>query len=106
MLKFSMSTILVLLFVAIVPYNLYLMQKMWRVQTEALDVNTYLQNYYEENGVFPEDLSGFVTESGGALSTCIAYTREKESYVLTYFVGTPTTSHFFRPRDGWNYYPD
>jgi hypothetical protein len=56
---------------------------------------------------FITDLTGY-RFSYPRLAGRIHYTRLRQpgSVQVTYYVGTPSTSHWYTPEGGWGYYPD
>ena len=92
----------------IIPYQLLLADRLWRVQAEADHVLTYLHEQRLSTGQYPANLSEYRFHD----SEMAAYVHDYQidetqgGFVLSYSVGTPTTSHTYSPATGWTYYPD
>jgi hypothetical protein len=92
----------------IVPYQVVLADRLWRVQNEAAQIVHYVQQERLANGSYPADLSGYVYRDPDMARYIQAYqlSAERGGFLLTYRVGTVNTSHSYSPRHGWQYYPD
>ena len=92
----------------VIPYQLYLGHRLLSVQKEADSIVTCAQEQKLKTGRYPADLSGYPWRNPSA-KPFIEYdsaTDNGTSFLLLFFVGTESTSHFYSPGDGWNYYPD
>jgi hypothetical protein len=82
----------------IVPYQLFLGVRWWRVHREAERIGAQLQSgapaskyVFRDSGTRP-----FIT-FGGPVS---------QPHSVDYWIGTPSTSHWYDPTLGWCYYAD
>ncbi len=97
-----------LLALAIVPYQLVLAQRLWRVQTEANRIVGFAYEQRLASGEYPNSLVDYRYRD---LETRM-YIQEfrndatQGGFILCYHVGTESTSHCYSPKDGWTYYSD
>lgn len=91
----------------IVPYQLYLGDKLISLKEEAANLTAYLYNQEQIDGTYPEDLSAYEF-SFPELKNHFTYNKStSEQFELYYFVGTENTSHYYKSGDNkWGYYPD
>ena len=104
-----LSTILVLaIAAAIVPYQGMLGHRLIVLQDEAGQIVRYVGGAKRETGEYPTDLSGYSYRDPSLREHFHEYQPDDSAggYRLSWFVGTPQTSHSYSPRDGWSYYPD
>ncbi|MGI5836543.1 MAG: hypothetical protein ACOX87_08645 [Chloroflexota bacterium] len=96
------------LFAAIVPYQAVLGHRLLALNDEAGRVVAYLYETRFRTGEYPHDLTGYTFRDAGLQPYFQEYRRDAESggFRLNWYVGTPSTSHSYTPRDGWGYYPD
>jgi hypothetical protein len=92
----------------IVPYQLVLMRRHAHVQHEAARIVAYAYETRAETGAFPGDLSGYEYERPAVERFIQGYATGADygGFRVWYRVGTPSTSHWYSPRGGWDYYPD
>lgn len=103
----TLSLIFALLFI---PYHLYWQQKYVSLQRNAQDIVHYLYKYNEQNGAFPDSLDANVFKDI-ALKKHFYYESyleqdQEKGFHLWYYVGTKTTSHWYKTDTGWGYHPD
>ena len=102
------ALVAVALALAIIPYQLVLADRLWRALAEANHVVARLYEQRLSAGQYPANLSEYRFRD----SEMAAYIRDyqideaQSGFVLSYWVGTPTTSHTYSPATGWTYYPD
>jgi hypothetical protein len=93
---------IILLALLIIPYQLFLGVRWWRVHSEAQRIVDYSHAQKLATGAYPLNLSGYTFRDAGV--------REFISYDggtrVIYSVGTPSTSHWYEDDEGWLYYPD
>lgn len=91
----------------IIPYQLLLGVRWWRVHREAERIVRHLYAREAATGQFPADLGGYRFRDAG-MADLISYQRDapRGPFQVVYSIGTPTTSHWYAPADGWSYYPD
>ncbi len=105
----AMSLVIALiLLLAIVPYQAVLGHRMISLQQEASGVVSYAYETKLATGEFPADLSGYKFGDEGLQPFFQEYRRNLESggFSLFWYIGTPSTSHYYTPLHGWGYYPD
>lgn len=92
----------------IVPYQLYLGNRLLRVQAEAARIVAFAYSEKAETGSFPSDLTGYSYRDEEMKEFVQRYSLSPrgEGFRLVFRVGTTSTSHWFSSRDGWGYYPD
>lgn len=93
---------------AIVPYQLRLGHRLLRVQAEAACIVGWAYDQKLAVGSFPANLSAYGFRDPATKRFIQSYGRspDRGGFLLIYRVGTETTSHWYCPKDGWNYYPD
>ncbi|MEM9799414.1 MAG: hypothetical protein AAGA20_03745 [Planctomycetota bacterium] len=98
----------ILVGVAIVPYHVGLIRRHSLVRHEASRIVAFAYEAKAETGAFPESLDGYAYERPGVARYVQHYRADEEvgGFCVMYFVGTPTTSHWYTPKGGWQYYPD
>jgi len=102
------GTLALLLGLAIIPYQIALVRRHARVQTEAARIVAYAYETKVQTGEYPQDLSGYTYRDPKMSRFIQRYEASPESggFRVVYRVGTETTSHWYSPKDGWLYYPD
>ena len=98
----------VLLAATLVPYQAVLGLRSLRLQAEAGRVVAYVYQYKLETGEYPADLSGY-RFADTALKGHYHYGVDNPywgGFIVSYWVGTPCTSHWYCPGQGWRYHPD
>ncbi|MFC1805706.1 hypothetical protein ACFL09_01840 [Planctomycetota bacterium] len=102
------GTLALLLGLAIIPYEIVLMHRHARVQTEAARIVAYAYETKLDTGEYPTDLSGYVYEHPETSRFIQGYHAGSQhgGFQVVYRVGTESTSHWYSPKDGWSYYPD
>ena len=100
----------VVLGLAIIPYQLVLGHRLLRAQAEAASIVAYVYEYKLDAGEYPSDLSDYVFEDPAIEGYIQQYWVDDSpdwgGFVLSYRVGTESTSHTYSPQHGWGYYPD
>jgi hypothetical protein len=98
----------VLLALVIVPYQLYLGDRLVRVQAEASRIVTYVYVERIDAGEYPTSLANYEFHDPEMERFIQSYRIEKEGsqFSLFYRVGTENTSHYYLSPTGWGYYPD
>jgi hypothetical protein len=94
---------IILLALLVIPYQLLLGVRWWRVHSEAQRMVDYLGAQKSATGNYPADLSGYTFRDGGI---CEFVRYEGDGLHVWYSVGTPSTSHWYEEGEGWLYYPD
>ncbi len=92
----------------IIPWQLKLGYRLLLLKEESANLVNYVYEYKQANGEFPKDASGH-TFKYKKLTDYLQYkySEQDKSFLVTYWVGTATTSHFYRPQlKRWEYYPD
>lgn len=99
--------IIVLLGIMIVPYQLYLGNKLNMLKEEAANITAYIYEHKINQGSYPKNLNGYIFNFPN-LKEHFRYTLESEKkFIIDYYVGTETTSHFYNSEiKKWKYYPD
>ena len=98
----------VLLAIAIIPYQLYLGHRLLRVQAEASRIVSYVYEQKLDTGEYPPTLSNYKFHDPEMKQFIRSYSVEPDSseFLLFYRVGTESTSHSYISEIGWGYYPD
>ena len=91
----------------IIPCQFYLGSKLLSLKEEAANLTAYLYEQKISNNDFPKNITGYEFTSPG-LKKYFNYTQKADDqFALSYYVGTPTTSHFYNSdTKKWGYYPD
>jgi hypothetical protein len=99
------ATVLALL---VVPYQLYLGNRLFRVQSEATRIVAFAYSVKAEAGSFPSDLTAYAFRDEEMKQFIQQYSvfQGSREFQLVFRVGTTSTSHWFSSKDGWGYYPD
>lgn len=97
-----------LLALAIIPYQLVLAQRLWRVQAEANRIVTFAYEQRLAEGEYPSNLADYRYDDAEMRPYVQQFQRDATAggFVLCYRVGTDSTSHCYSPKYGWTYYPD
>ncbi|MEM9378350.1 MAG: hypothetical protein AAGB93_00275 [Planctomycetota bacterium] len=92
----------------IVPYHLGLIRRHSLVRHEASRIVAFAYEAKAQSGAFPSDLVAFEYERPSVARYIQHYGTDAQAggFMVTYCVGTPTTSHWYTPNGGWQYYPD
>lgn len=103
---FATGIILLIGFI-IVPYQLYLGNKLISLKEEAANITAFLYEQKNDNAIYPKDLSEYVF-AFPELRKNFNYNQESANqFRLYYYVGTESTSHFYNSdTKKWGYYPD
>jgi hypothetical protein len=98
----------VLLATAIIPYQLYLGNRLVRVQAEASRIVTYVYAERIDTGEYPSSLANYEFHDPGVKRFIQSYRVEDDAgaFALFFRVGTENTSHYYLSQTGWGYYPD
>lgn len=99
--------VLLLIFVFVVPYQAWLGIRLVMLRCEAERIVAYSQHVRAQTGKYPQDLSGYQF----AFDSNRMHMDYKEKawvggFEISWYVGTPSTSHWYNPRYGWKYHPD
>ena len=103
---------MVLLALAIVPYQFTLAQRLWRAQTEAARIVTFAYEQKLATGEYPTSLADYRYHDREMKTYIQQFQRDAafagfiREFILCYRVGTESTSHCYSPEDGWTYYAD
>jgi hypothetical protein len=96
----------------LVPYQIVLGARWYRLDAEARAIISYLKAYHAKHGAYPADLSGF-TSQRPELGREFIYSTSPNgpgipspAFYLGYSIGSETTTHDYTPERGWFYYPD
>ena len=102
------GTLALLVGLMIIPYQVVLMDRLSRIQTEAARIVAYAYETRLRTGAYPADLTGYTYADPPMRKFIQHYERSSWNggFQLTYFVGTETASHWYSPDEGWMYYPD
>jgi hypothetical protein len=97
-----------LLAIVIIPYQLYLSDRLVRVQTEASHIVAYVYQERIDTGEFPSNLADYEFHDREMEQFIKTYRVENDGsqFSLFYRVGTENTSHYYLSESGWGYYPD
>jgi hypothetical protein len=92
----------------IIPYQLYLGHRLLSVQKEANFIVSWAEEQKLATGRYPADLSAYPWRNPSAKPFIQDYSLLEPGgeFMLLFCVGTPSTSHWYAPSDGWSYYPD
>ncbi|MEZ6098795.1 MAG: hypothetical protein R3E01_07485 [Pirellulaceae bacterium] len=102
--RFAFVAILLLAF-CMIPHQLTLAVRWWCVHNEAVRVAEFAKQTKNETGAFPIDLSAYRFRNTNA-KQFISYRGASDSFLVSYYVGTPNTSHWCDNGKDWEYYPD
>jgi len=91
----------------IVPYQLYLGDKLLSLKEEAANITAYLYEQKIDNNLYPKDLSGYAFAFPDLKKNFNYNSVSADQFTLYYTVGTKSTSHFYNSdTKKWGYYPD
>jgi hypothetical protein len=92
----------------IIPYQLFLGNRLLQIQAEAASIVSYAYEEQIANGKFPADLSEYEFRNDDIEPYIQKYQPDEGQggFTLFYRVGTESTSHYYSPAGGWGYYPD
>jgi len=93
---------------AIVPYQGLLTHRLLLLKDETARIVSYIYETKKETGEYPLDLSQFRFNHPHIRKYIQSYEIGDQygGFMLTYRVGTESTSHWYSPKDDWSYYPD
>ena len=99
---------IILLALAIIPYQLFLGDRLVRIQAEASRIVTYVYEEKLATGDYPSTLANYKFHDPNVDAFIQSYRVDADSdgFSLFYRVGTETTSHSYISQVGWGYYPD
>ena len=99
---------IMLLALAIIPYQLFLGDRLVRVQGEASRIVTYVYEEKIDTGHYPLTLANYEFNDPHVAPFIQTYRVEADGqgFSLFYRVGTENTSHSYISQVGWGYYPD
>ena len=101
----SSYAMILLLAIMLIPYQLGLGLTWWFVHGEANRIVEHVEQEKRETGTFPKDLSGY--EFGHErVKPQIYYRPNEDSFHVSYYIGTRSTSHWYDNGGSWMYYPD
>jgi hypothetical protein len=92
----------------IIPYQLWLGYRLVRVQAEATRIVAFAFEQKAKSGSFPSDLSGYAFRDAATAPYFQGYglSKREDAFTVRYYIGTPSTSHWYSSKTGWGYYPD
>jgi hypothetical protein len=97
----------VVLGLLLIPEQVILGRRLVEVQREATAIVAYAYEVRATTGRFPETLDGYTPIDERNLRQIQDYrVLEGGDFVVRYFVGTRSTSHWYSSATGWGYYPD
>lgn len=99
---------LFLVALAIIPYQVYLTHRLFRVQQEAANIVTFAYEEHQRTGRYPPNLSNYQwlnPEMKPFIQVYDVNDDESGGFSLYYRVGTEDTSHWYI-KGSWGYYPD
>lgn len=97
----------VILGLLLIPEQVILGVRLVEVQREVTSIVGYVYQVRAATGSFPEDLDGYEPLDDSNLQYIQDYRlRENGDFIVSYFVGTRNTSHWYLSSSGWGYYPD
>lgn len=104
----GVSIISLLIAIALVPYQLILAHRLYKIQSEATLIVTHIYETKIATGNYPTDLSTYKFNDPNTAPYIqrYQYYPKQDAFILTFYVSTPNTSHWFDSRTGWGYYPD
>ncbi len=102
------ATGMVLLALVMVPYQVTLAQRLWRVQSEATQIAGWSYEQKLANGDFPATLAAYRYRDPDTRTYIQEFRPDTAAggFVVCYYVGSASTSHCYSPKNGWTYYPD
>ena len=102
------SLLTFILAMLIIPMQVYLGIKLYRLQVEAARVVTYAYEYKINNGQFPNNLSEykFVDPDMKNFISLLLAGESKDVLVVNYWVISTDIGYWYSSESGWNYYPD
>jgi hypothetical protein len=103
--RFAMIGLLVVA-TLIIPYQLFLGVRWWRVHREAERIVTYVQTTMAATNQPPANLNGYAFRDPSTAAFIGYSPTAGNSFRVDYWIGTPTTSHWFDRSAGWLYYAD
>ena len=100
--------LLILLGTLIVPRQFITANKRMELQKESSCIINYIYHQKIENEAFPKSLEGYGFTNKKLEKHFRYVLLSKENFSLSYYVGTKSTSHFYRHDLGncWFYYDD
>ena len=92
----------------IIPYQLILADRWQRAQAEAERILAYVDEQRLNAGRYPPSLLEYDFHDQDMAVYFHEYQLDdtRGGFILSYWVGAPTTSHTYSPATGWTYYPD
>jgi hypothetical protein len=99
---------IVLLALAIIPYQLLLGDRLLRLQDEAGRIVAYAYEEKIATGEYPPTLEAYTFHDPDVMPFIQRYDVEADGtgFTLAYRVGTENTSHTYISQTGWSYYAD
>jgi len=102
--RFAILCILVLA-VGIVPYSVMLGVRWWLIHQDAVAIVDFAERTRIETGEFPVDLTAYEFRHP-SIEGYIHYRHERQTFQVSYHIGTTSTSHWYDHGEQWQYYPD
>lgn len=78
----------------VVPYNLYYTNDLHNLKTESDSIVHWVYQRKLKTGAFPKTISN-------KHDSRINYWAGKDDFMLSFYVSTPKTGHFYTLKDGW-----
>lgn len=106
--KFRKTAVAVVLALALllIPNQLFLGYRFIQLQAEAHAIVEYVYETKAQTGSYPKDLSEYEFKNPHLEKHIQRYKPEDNSFMLTYYVESSDTSHWYDSKNGWHYYPD
>lgn len=91
----------------VVP-QVVLAERLYALQAEAARMVAYAYDTRAQTGAFPASLDGYTFADPGLAEHFHEYgtSEEQGGLYVSYWVSTPSTSHYYSVEHGWGYYPD
>lgn len=83
-------------------------ERLYALQAEAARIVAYAYDTRAQTGAFPASLDGYTFADPGLAEHFHEYgtSEEQGGLYVSYWVSTPSTSHYYSVEHGWGYYPD
>lgn len=93
---------------AFVPWQTHLGHKLFLLKEESANVVNYVYHQHAVFGEYPADLENYEYQNPSLRDQIYFRSRGEGGFSVGYWVGTPTTSHFYNHEYGpvWRYHPD
>ncbi len=102
------ATIGVLVAALVLPQQARLGYRLLELRREVTAIVAFAEGRHSATGSFPTDLSGYQPRNADVMRFVQGYVVRDagQSFSVTFYVGTPNTSHWYSSVSGWGYYPD